>query len=943
MSDVFISHSSKDAAIANKICGILEKNGISCWLAPRNIMPGDDWATAIAKAITTTKVFIIIYSANSAASTQVPKEIMLAGSKSSYIIPYKIDDTPLKENFEYHLGASHWISADIAHRNYKDEELIAAVRAGIGRDGGVTINNVTNVAGNVNNYSAPAPSAGGNKTRNIIIAAAAALAVIGIIITAVVIASSGGDEKPDDTDSPSVSQTDNSGDSVGAGAIEDEEKVVLPVNAVSAPVGYTFYDWYGNEPVVYSGGNDKLTIRNEVRNEGYLLKENDSYLMFNTEDFSGVSFTADVMEQSDKTVTMHVYTDGSEYNTYTLSSAAGAVHVEIDLSEISMLVIGTEDGYALPSTALYDFIFIKDENAGEEAAEETPDNVVVVPDEYGIYDWYGNEIGIFEGRNDSFTIMGNTYNSGYTLNHDGSSLMFDVSRFSEVTLMAGALDSGTSNENEIHIYLDNVEENAIPVSGKRPPEKITIDVSGASIMRLETEGEYGAPTLGLYDIRFTESDNPPAEKAPYEAPEGFELVNVPQDYSFYNTDGKKITVYNGKNESFNVLGKTYNSGYVLNSDGSELLFNVSDFTEVFFTAGALDSGTANEDTLRIYLDNQEDMAYTINGKSLPEEIRVDVSNATIMRITTDGGYAKPNTALFNIGFVRSTEAAPEEEEPVVPEDCEIVVAPDQYSYYNHYKNEPEIYDGKNETFSVLGNTYNSGYVFSTGGTCMLFNVEDFTEISFTLGAEDAGNVNDLEIPVYLDNEEYMTLTVTGKGIPETHTIDVTNASVLKIGHDGPYAAPRIAMYGIKFVKPAVSPVPDEVIDNTGYVTLPADASGETAEGDIGIYNGKTDTFRIMGETFNSGYVMGSGGGSITFDVSAYSEISFWAAALDTGNDSTTDLKIYIDDAEYDYIRISTDKIPDSLTIDLANASTLKIVHEGNYGAPDAAIYHVRLR
>lgn len=944
MSDVFISHSSKDAAVAEKICGILEKNGISCWLAPRNIMPGDDWATAIAKAITTTKVFIIIYSANSAASTQVPKEIMLAGSKSSYIIPYKIDGTPLKENFEYHLGASHWISADIPHKNYKDEELLAAVRAGIGREAGVTVNNITNVAGNINNYSAPSSSAPSNKTRNIIIAAAAALVVVAAVIVSVVLAS-GGDEKPADDDTSFVSQTeetDSGKPEADSGAASSDEKN-LPVNALSAPVGYTFYDWYGNEPTVYSGGNEKLTIRTEVRNEGYLLKENDSYLMFNTEDFSGVSFTADVMEQSDKQVTMHVYTDGGEYSTYTLSSSAGAVNVEIDLSEVSILTVGTEGGYGLPATALYDFVFIKSEDAGEEAVEESKDGVVVVPDEYGIYDYYDKQPGIFEGRNDTFTIMGNSYNSGYTLNHDGTSIMFDVSRFSEVTLMAGALDSGTSNETDLYFYLDNVEENAVPVSGKRPPEEITIDVSGATIMRISTAGAYGAPDIGLYNIRFTESENPPAEKAPYQAPEGYELVNVPTDYSFYNTAGKAPVVYNGKNESFTVMGKNYNSGYTLSDSGTELLFNVSDFTEVFFTAGALDAGPANAGNLTVYLDNQEELVITIDGKSIPEDISVDVSNATIMRIVGADAYAAPQIALYDIGFVKSTEAAAEEEERVVPEGCEIVVAPDNYTYYNHYEKEPEIYDGKNETFSVLGNTYNSGYVLNTGSTYLLFNVEDFTEITFTLGAEDTGEASNVDIPVYLDNEEYMTLTVTGKGIPETHTIDVTNASVLKIGHSGPYGAPKVAVYDIEFVKPAVSPVPDEVIDNTGCVTLPDDSSIVTTEGDVSVYKGRSDTFRIMGESYNSGYVLGSGDASITIDVSSYSQIMFWAAALDTGNDSSMELKIYIDDVEYDYINISTDKIPDIITLDLSGASTLKIVHDGRYGAPTAALYHVRLK
>ena len=41
--DVFISHSSKDKQTADAICHYLEQNGIRCWIAPRDILPGEDW------------------------------------------------------------------------------------------------------------------------------------------------------------------------------------------------------------------------------------------------------------------------------------------------------------------------------------------------------------------------------------------------------------------------------------------------------------------------------------------------------------------------------------------------------------------------------------------------------------------------------------------------------------------------------------------------------------------------------------------------------------------------------------------------------------------------------------------------------------------------------------------------------------------------------------
>ena len=47
MADVFISHSSKDKKLADRICDELEERGISCRIAPRDITPGKEWAGEI--------------------------------------------------------------------------------------------------------------------------------------------------------------------------------------------------------------------------------------------------------------------------------------------------------------------------------------------------------------------------------------------------------------------------------------------------------------------------------------------------------------------------------------------------------------------------------------------------------------------------------------------------------------------------------------------------------------------------------------------------------------------------------------------------------------------------------------------------------------------------------------------------------------------------------
>ena len=153
MAEVFISHSSKDKEIAEMVCNALESNGIKCWIAPRDIIGGTGWSASITDAISESKVFIVIYSENSAQSNQVARELSLADDTSKHqrtIIPYKIDDAELVADFKYYLTSSHWVTADKNSGNFNAEQLVAAVNKALGNeDAKVVINNVTiNTAAN---------------------------------------------------------------------------------------------------------------------------------------------------------------------------------------------------------------------------------------------------------------------------------------------------------------------------------------------------------------------------------------------------------------------------------------------------------------------------------------------------------------------------------------------------------------------------------------------------------------------------------------------------------------------------------------------------------------------------------------------------------------------------------------------------------------------------
>jgi hypothetical protein len=69
--DVFISFSSRDAAVAHAACAAIEKSGPRCWIAPRDITPGMDWSEAILSGITTCRVMVLVFSHHANVSPQV--------------------------------------------------------------------------------------------------------------------------------------------------------------------------------------------------------------------------------------------------------------------------------------------------------------------------------------------------------------------------------------------------------------------------------------------------------------------------------------------------------------------------------------------------------------------------------------------------------------------------------------------------------------------------------------------------------------------------------------------------------------------------------------------------------------------------------------------------------------------------------------------------------
>ncbi|MEI6145497.1 MAG: toll/interleukin-1 receptor domain-containing protein [Methylococcales bacterium] len=109
--DVFISHSSKDKVCADALCATLEKHNVRCWVAPRDILPGSDYGSAILEGIKASKVMILIFSSNSNESAHVKREVERAVNHGIIIVPFKIEDVALSSTMEYFVSGTHWLDA----------------------------------------------------------------------------------------------------------------------------------------------------------------------------------------------------------------------------------------------------------------------------------------------------------------------------------------------------------------------------------------------------------------------------------------------------------------------------------------------------------------------------------------------------------------------------------------------------------------------------------------------------------------------------------------------------------------------------------------------------------------------------------------------------------------------------------------------------------------
>jgi TolB-like protein len=109
MSTTFVSYASSDRRQALALCDALERRGIRCWIACRDVQLGENYQEAIVRAIREAHALVLIFSHHANTSEEIKKELSLASRHRIAVMATRIEDVEPSDAFAYELATRQWI------------------------------------------------------------------------------------------------------------------------------------------------------------------------------------------------------------------------------------------------------------------------------------------------------------------------------------------------------------------------------------------------------------------------------------------------------------------------------------------------------------------------------------------------------------------------------------------------------------------------------------------------------------------------------------------------------------------------------------------------------------------------------------------------------------------------------------------------------------------
>jgi hypothetical protein len=252
--DVFISHSSRDKAIADAVCARLEGRGIRCWIAPRDVQPGLPYGEAIIDAIHNCRIMVLLLSSSANNSIHIAKEVERAVSHGATLIPLRIEAVMPGKSLDYFIGSVHWLDALTPPMEHHLDNLAATILKILpAREAGANPLETPVIAPPVVIAPAPAPAPASvppptpakNKWLIPVIVGAGVLLAVVVVVATVLSNQSGGGGSGIVVDNSPPGNQPNSGGSKSKPTPES------PIRSASDPVVGCWL-WFNNATVVIS-------------------------------------------------------------------------------------------------------------------------------------------------------------------------------------------------------------------------------------------------------------------------------------------------------------------------------------------------------------------------------------------------------------------------------------------------------------------------------------------------------------------------------------------------------------------------------------------------------------------------------------------------------------------------------------------------------------------
>lgn len=127
MGHVFISCSSSNSAVADRLTATLRSHGVNTWIYRDRIAAGAKWPEEIVEAIRTADAVLVLLSDDAVRSEEVAKEIAIASGAGRLILPLEIERVKDLGRLTYHLANVQRI--DLTKANFESglKSLLAAL------------------------------------------------------------------------------------------------------------------------------------------------------------------------------------------------------------------------------------------------------------------------------------------------------------------------------------------------------------------------------------------------------------------------------------------------------------------------------------------------------------------------------------------------------------------------------------------------------------------------------------------------------------------------------------------------------------------------------------------------------------------------------------------------------------------------------------------------